>query len=383
MFSEIELFTGPLGIKKILSENGAEMSDMQHALLCGLLKKYKPKKIVEVGVAAGGTTAVILNCISMLGLNSEVYSVDKSERYYLDGNKRTGYLADECKKYLDKEVKHCMYLGGYLPEYLDEIGGDIDFLILDTIHTLPGELLDFLAAFPGLNGRAVVVLHDILLNHLTEVGDVNSVATRVLLSSAVGEKIICKGDDNQYNCIGLGAFEVTKETETYIGNVFSALMMTWNYIPDTKQIELYKECFFRYYCNDLVEAFDIAVEMNKNTLLKKRAVYKDGLHDIYGLLNRLTDKKNIFIYGCGEYGNRLFDCLESLGVKIEGYVISDGHIKPDIGKRVEYISDLKNSEATFVLGMSRGKQKEICQEVMPDNWICVSSNVLSFLRNCL
>ncbi|RKI88653.1 class I SAM-dependent methyltransferase [Parablautia intestinalis] len=381
--NKIELFREPLNIKRVLLDNNAEMSDLQHALLCGLIKQYKPKKIVEVGVAAGGTTAVILNCIFMLELDSEVYSVDSSEKYYRDGNKNTGYLVEECKNYLGKEVKHCMHVGGYLPEYLDEIGDNIDFLILDTMHTLPGELLDFLACLPRLNDGAIVVLHDIILNHLTEFADVNAIATRVLLSSVVGKKIICRENDNQYNYIGLGAFEVTKETRKYIENVFSALLMTWNYIPDSEQIGLYRKHFLRYYSNDLVEEYDTAVEMNRNTLLKKRMVRKDGLYGIYELINKLADRKNIFIYGCGMYGTKLFDCLESFGVKIEGYVISDNQVKPEIDKRVEYISDIESSDCTFVLGMNVGKQKDICQSDKSDNWINVGENVLSILRNCL
>lgn len=376
-----ELFWEPLEIKKSLSENGAEMSELQHAFLCGLIKQYRPKKIVEVGVAAGGTTAVVLNCISMLEMETEIYSVDKSEKYYLDGNKRTGYLAEECKKYLDKEVKHYMRLGGYLPEYLDEIGDNIDFLILDTVHTLPGELIDFLACLPKLRGGAIVVLHDILLNH--ECFKVNAIATRVLFSSVAGKKIICKGKDNQYNYIGLGAFEVTEETRNYIENVFSSLMLTWNYIPDDVQIRLYREHFLKYYSTDLVDEFDISVEMNKNTLLKKRLAGKDGFYSIHKLLDKLVDKRNIYIYGCGVNGTRLFDCLESFGVKIEGYAISDDQVKPAIDKRVEYISDLESSKSTLVLGMGIEKQKEICGESVPDNWICVDEGVLSLLRDCL
>lgn len=270
-----------------------------------------------------------------------------------------------------------------MPEYLEEIGDKINFLILDTMHMLPGELLDFLACLPKLDDGSVVILHDILLNHLTENGDVNAIATRTLLSAVVGKKIICKGNDNQYNYIGLGAFEITKETREYIENIFSALLITWNYMPDSAQLGLYREHYQKYYSDELVEEFDIAVEMNRNTLLKRRALCKDSLHSIYELLNKLADKKNIYIYGCGIIGTKLYDCLGSFGIKLEGYVISDSQIKPNIDKRVEYFSDIEDTECTFVMGMSVGKQKEICRGVMPDNWICVDKNILSFLKNCL
>ncbi len=113
MVREIELYEKPLEIKERLNDTyGAEMSSWQLSYVCGLIKKYQPKKIVEVGVAAGGTTAIILNCISELGLEAEVYSVDLNERYYRDKHKETGYLAQKCKTLLQRDIAHKMYLGG-------------------------------------------------------------------------------------------------------------------------------------------------------------------------------------------------------------------------------------------------------------------------------
>ena len=37
-----------------------EMSEFESAFLCGAIKQFRPKKILEVGVAAGATTAIIL-----------------------------------------------------------------------------------------------------------------------------------------------------------------------------------------------------------------------------------------------------------------------------------------------------------------------------------
>lgn len=113
MVREIELYEKPLEIREKLEDAyGAEMSSWQSGFLCGLIKKYHPKKIVEVGVAAGGTTAIILNCISELGLDTEVHSVDLNERYYRDKHKETGYLAQKCKTFLQRDISHKMYLGG-------------------------------------------------------------------------------------------------------------------------------------------------------------------------------------------------------------------------------------------------------------------------------
>lgn len=113
MENKIETFTEPIEILDKLSNRGEEMSAWQLASICGLIKEYRPQKIVEVGVAAGGTTAVILNCISMLCINTELYSVDISEKYYRDKRKKTGYLAEECQKILNRNINYKIFRGGY------------------------------------------------------------------------------------------------------------------------------------------------------------------------------------------------------------------------------------------------------------------------------
>lgn len=62
--------------------NEPEMSEFESAFLCGLIEKYEPKKILEVGVAAGGTTAIILNCLENIGQEYKMHSVDVSEKCY-------------------------------------------------------------------------------------------------------------------------------------------------------------------------------------------------------------------------------------------------------------------------------------------------------------
>lgn len=374
LFGESKLFKEPIKITEKLSQIGTEMSTLQLSMLCGLIKEYKPKKIVEVGVSAGGTTAVILNCISMLELDTEVYSVDTLEYYYQDKSKKSGYLAEECKPFLRKRVSHKMFVG-YLPDCLEDIGGDIDFLILDTVHTLPGEIFDFLAAFPKLKEDAVVVLHDIFLNHYEYM---HSYATRVLLSAVVGEKIIGRGNDGFFNYIGLGAFKITPDTGKYIENLFSALMITWRYMPDLTQIEIYRNWFLKYYSDDLLEEFNSAVELNKITLPRANDNNWLCINNVITWIKGLEDKENIYIYGCGKYGKKVCFLLENFGIEVKGFVISDDEVKPQhIDKRVEYISDMDNKECTMVLAMSIANQKEVCKDAIPKEWICINEEIIN------
>ena len=141
-----------------------EMSAFDRAFLCGMIREKKPHKILEVGMAAGATTAVILNCMHALDLDCKLISVDYSEAWYRDGSRRTGFVAEEFKaRQTDYTFHHEVYLGDVVAAHLEKIceDGKIDFLILDTTHSLPGEVLDFIACFPYLTEDAVVVLHDV------------------------------------------------------------------------------------------------------------------------------------------------------------------------------------------------------------------------------
>ena len=78
------------------------MSEFESAFLCGALKKFQPKKILEVGVAEGGTTAIILQCLEDIGEKYIMRSIDVSEKLWSAKNKPTGLTA----KYA-KEKKSC------------------------------------------------------------------------------------------------------------------------------------------------------------------------------------------------------------------------------------------------------------------------------------
>lgn len=83
MYRSIEAFDEPRNILQKMSEPYVEMSPADHGFLCGLIKDYSPKKVVEVGVAGGDTTAVIMNCLSMTGNREAVtYSVDLNEECF-------------------------------------------------------------------------------------------------------------------------------------------------------------------------------------------------------------------------------------------------------------------------------------------------------------
>lgn len=276
-FDKDMLFWGPRQEtqKKVAFPVGEpEMSDFESAFLCGLIREKKPRKIVEFGVAAGGTTAIMLECLSLLGMleTTELYSIDCRESFYRGNGEKSGYLAEEYKRVSGWKGKHGVFLGKYSPEVLTDIGKDIDFVVLDTVHRLPGEIFDFLAVFPFLATHACVVLHDILLNHIEHP---SQVATRLLLDTVVADKCWPKDTSREYGSPNIGAFVINDDTANYIVDVFDALSVTWNYIPNKSMYDLYLGWFEKYYPSDLSERARIAYEWQSRTLGRQQQALDD------------------------------------------------------------------------------------------------------------
>lgn len=265
MFKYIGKWYEPLRILEKLPMNGrCEMTSDQLGFLCGMLRKVRPTKMLEVGVAAGGTSCVVLEALQLLcnqdNTESELYSVDLSTYLYNDSSKMTGYMVENMRGRITK-VRHSTYYGAMLPEYISQIGGDIDLLLLDSAHVMPGEILDFLLALPFLKNNATVIVHDIMLSLIAENRPV-SIATNVLLEAVSAEKYLSHTDDYPGGVDNIGGFVIAERTQDEIANVFMSLLKKWSYVLDDKQYMQYHELFSQHYDTECLNLFEAAVLLN-------------------------------------------------------------------------------------------------------------------------
>lgn len=291
---------------------GIEMSEFESAFLCGLIRKKCPTRILEVGVAGGGTTAIILTLLEEIGKQCSMVSIDASERYYRAESQKSGFMAFDIIKRL-KSVDHRMVYG-YLPSYIEGLGEGIDFCVLDTVHLLPGELLDFLVMLPFLNDGAVVVIHDISLNQRFWDSD-KSIATNVLFSSVVGEKIIMYDESKiaGTDYPNIGAIVISKDTREYVQNLFCSLLLNWEYILSSDDISLYKGFYDRYYTKDDVKIFESAYVMN--------------IVKAYPLPKEYYIGQRVAIYGAGNIGKSYVKQILNAGCSVEGWFDKDANEK--------------------------------------------------------
>ena len=244
------------------------MTETESAFLCGAIKEFRPKKILEVGVATGGSTAVILQALEDIGESYEMHSIDILKKHAEYRTKDIGYFATFAKENNlinpnGLRGSHEFYCGKILPQVIDKIGGDIDFVILDTVHFLPGEVLDFLAMLPYLKDSAVVVLHDVALNqHSYQTGWAEACATGTLFSAVTAEKFLNFIPEDLFQYPNIAAFRVNEQTTENVENVFLSLILCWKYLPSEEQLLVYRKLYQKFYSAELCEIFQEAIDMN-------------------------------------------------------------------------------------------------------------------------
>jgi hypothetical protein len=207
-------------------------------LISSFLKKYSPTKILELGVAAGGTSAFLLN---NLDKKSTLFSVDISVSYHKDRTLTTGHIAD---RIYDQSIhpRWIKMLGKDISDCLEEIGNEIDFVVLDTVHTLPGEFLSFLSIIPYLQDNSILIIHDIGLQlwcirekisekpewQAFKHWEDRSHCTLLLFNSIMSDKkYLSQAEFPNCGCIVLDKNTVYKNLLL----IFYTLFIPWDYMP--------------------------------------------------------------------------------------------------------------------------------------------------------
>ena len=159
-FSNTSLETFDLNILEKIEDKIQDLIELlpeERMFFHGLIRKIKPKKIIEIGVSRGGSSALILNAIKDIK-DAKLFSIDYSINCYKDITKKTGYLVKE--KFPELIDKWTLFTGGITSEFIENIGGGIDLAFIDTMHVTPGEMLDWLLVLPFLKNESIVVFHD-------------------------------------------------------------------------------------------------------------------------------------------------------------------------------------------------------------------------------
>ena len=250
---------------KLVSNKCSQMWDNQKEFLNGVIRKFRPTKILEIGIANGGGTSIILNAIQDIN-NAHLYSID------LSNNINIG----KCVKNIFPEFlsKWTLYTGNIAAKFIEEIGDNIDMVFIDSAHFEPGEILDFLIVLPFLKDRAIVGFHDIA-NQITKprMGR-NEWAPYIIFNMIRGKPYFPSGNTLLKHDIGIKILD--KNQNKNHQDYFRALGGQWQYFPKENHIQLIIQLFKKYYENECLIIFNETVEYNrkfiKNNPMKQ--IYK-------------------------------------------------------------------------------------------------------------
>jgi predicted O-methyltransferase YrrM len=241
----------------------SRMCGNKREFLNGVVRKFKPKKILEIGVAEGGSSIIILNAIKDIK-NSHLFSIDLSKSDMI------GFCVKNIFKKLSN--KWSLFTGNIPIKFMKEVGNNIEMVFIDSGHYEPGEILDFLIVLPFLKEEAIVIFHDIG-NQITKAGPKGSRrnwAPYKIFNIIRGTKFYPSG--NQILTKDIGAIKLYKNQFDYIHDYFRTLGGQWDFFPEEEHIDLMRKFIKNYYDNDCSIMFEETVNFNRK-FVKNNPVY--------------------------------------------------------------------------------------------------------------
>ena len=257
------------------------MTSNQAKFLNGVVRKFKPKKIVEIGVYKGGSSIIILNAIKDIK-NSHLYSIDLNNR---------DFIGSCIPKFFPKFLNNwTLFKGNIAAKFLEKIGKGIDLVFIDSTHFEPGEILDFIMVLPFLNDEALVVIHDIgsqiVSSKKTKLRA--EWAPYLIFNIIRGKKFLPYG--NEILTHNIGAIKLEKNQKNFIHDYFRALGGQWEYFLNNEHIELIRNLIKKYYDKDCLTMFEETISFNREFV---KFNPKENYYSI--VKKKKLEKKNIYL----------------------------------------------------------------------------------------
>ena len=255
---------------KIRNISGWQLGRREPYFINGLIRKLKPKNCLEIGVANGGSSILILNAIKDIP-DSILISLDLNTQLYYDHSKKTGFRVNQ---YFPELIKNWKLFTGQQPhKFLIKLNMKFDFVFLDTAHSAPGEMLNFIELLPFLNENAIFVLHDILWHFPHKI---KFYPSNVYLYPVIyGDKVLLINEDGSIG--NIGAVFLYNNQEKYYLNYFFLLLAFWEYMPKDKEINDLRIFIKNYYKKDIyLKIFNKSVISNKICIKNQQKYYREN-----------------------------------------------------------------------------------------------------------
>ena len=141
--------------------------------LLSLLAQSQPSHILEIGVASGTSTLMMLRMLESMASPATLLSVDLAPAYYVDPSREVAFLVTENYHSPPANWRLLTEVGAMnFAQHPSVVGEDqrrrFDFIFIDAHHGHPWPTLDLLCLLPYATPGAWVALHDINLPVIAE-----------------------------------------------------------------------------------------------------------------------------------------------------------------------------------------------------------------------
>jgi hypothetical protein len=123
------------------------------------IRREKPDHFLEVGMASGLSGGLIARFLEASG-GSKFTTLDHDNSFFGDPSKENGFLIGDVYTGSQIEIVKRPFTTAL---DLDDVGERFDMAFIDANHQHPWPLIDTLCVYPHMNGRRVIIHHDLRL----------------------------------------------------------------------------------------------------------------------------------------------------------------------------------------------------------------------------
>jgi len=159
-----------------------------------VLREFKPKREFLIGIAGGWSTIAF----GLINAEASLYGIDNCS----EGTEATEGLAltQKIAKKLNINLTICIGASpDDVPQFLERVGGNIDFAFIDGLHTNEQLYVDFECIIPYLSESAIVAFHDVLnwnmlegFEKVVELALEHNFQHEILQRTASGIGVLCR-----------------------------------------------------------------------------------------------------------------------------------------------------------------------------------------------
>lgn len=293
----------------------SEMAEAERRFVNGIIRYHRPKRLLELGVAAGAGTCVLMNAIKD-DTQATLTSIDCDEQYYRNTAEKTGYLAENFSQQWN------MIRGKDFSEVYENFHEKFDFCIIDTAHIHPIESLNFLCVLPFLTENAIVLLHDTSAYTKWSLRDFPCnvlIANAYCYNSIIGTKMKPVDSDYLFHCGGIaniGAVILNADSRKYIGNLVENLNLPWGMFPK-QYLETIFSLLKKEYDDEIVKQFVVAVETNMRLIINDYDSQAPICYaEVLEVIDRINAAQKLIFYGFGKNTKELIAQFQDSNMKL-------------------------------------------------------------------